>query len=283
MTTDIDSSDEAVAVAAHDVQTWRDDLSEELRANPVLENFADVDALAREHVHLQKLIGRKGILPPGEDAGPEDLDRFYAELGRPEQASDYDVGGIERPEGMPWSNDVQDRMLERMHAAGLTDKQARALLEGYVEEQRTAWAEARSEQDRSLRASVDSLRAEWGRGFDEKLDLANRAFATAFGSRVDQVREMRLADGSYLGDHPDMVRAFASLGALLGEAEFVGAGSGSGAATREQARRQLADLESDAGFRAALLDRSHPDHRDVVARRSSLAAYAYADPGDPAT
>ena len=254
---------------------WRDAIAEDLRDHPSLGTFEDVGALAREHVHLQGMIGRKGIVPPGESATEEDLDRFYAALGRPAAPADYRVDDIARPDDMPWSDELETRMLERMHAAGLTDRQARVLLEGYVEEQGAAWHSARSEQASGLQQSIDALKAEWGGAYDAKLDLANRAFATAFGERVDDVRQMRLSDGSYLGDHPEMVRAFAALGGLLGEAEFVGERAGRAGAGRDEARQQLADLEGDAAFRAALLDRSHPEHRDAVSRRSRLAAMAY--------
>ncbi len=260
---------------------WRDALSEDLRDHPTLGEFADVDALAREHINLQKLIGRKGILPPGDGASEADLERFYASLGRPEQASDYDLSDVARPEELPWSEEVEQRMLERMHAAGLTEKQVRSLVEGYAEEQGAVWNSAKTEQMQALDAALDTLKADWGSSFDAKLDHANRAFAMAFGDRVEDVRKMRLADGSYLGDHPDMVRAFASVGAMLGEDRFVGEASSAGGLSSGQARQQLAELEGDSGFRAALLDRSHPDHRDALSRRSRLAAAAFGGETEP--
>jgi hypothetical protein len=39
----------------------------------------------------------------------------------------------------------------------------------------------------------------------------------------------------------------------------------------------LSTLEADPEFRAALLDRAHPEHRQAVARRSDLARAAYGD------
>src|SRR3546814_6770898 len=73
--------------AAGTTDDWRSALSEEVRGHPALQGFDGVDALAREHVHLQRLIGRKGIVPPGEDAGEEERARFYEALGRPDRKS----------------------------------------------------------------------------------------------------------------------------------------------------------------------------------------------------
>lgn len=265
-------TDEAAAVPPQD---WRHVLAEELRDHPALSGFEDVGALAREHVHLQKLIGRKGIVPPGEDATPEDHARFYDALGRPAQPDDYELDDIERPEELPWSAEIEEKMLERMHAAGLTNAQAKALVSGYVELQAQNWTAARAEQGRAVETAMAELRTEWGQAFDAKLDLANRAFAMAFGDHVDDVRGLRLADGSFLGDHPHLVRGFALIGDVMAEAEFAEAGAMSGSLSREQARLQLSELEGDAHARAALLDRGHPDHKQTLLRRSRLADQAF--------
>jgi len=258
-------------------ESWRDGLSEEYRTHPVFERFDDLDALAREHVNLQKLIGRKGIVPPAADADNAERARFYDALGRPESPEGYDLDGLARPEGMPWDEDFEKAMLERMHASGLSDAQARSLLEGYVELQGAAWQDANAAQDRALDAVESGLRREWGENFDAQVDRANRAFAAAFGERVDDVRQLRLTNGQYLGDHPDMVRAFAKLGGLMGEAEFIGGKEARIGQAPSEARAQLSALEADSEFRAALLDRAHPEHRQAVARRSDLARAAYAD------
>lgn len=258
-------------------EDWRAGLSDEYRDHPVLERFDDLDALAREHMHLQRLIGRKGVLPPGADADDAERDRFYDALGRPESPDGYDLEGLVRPEGMPWDAELEMRMRERMHASGLTGDQARSLFEGYAELQGAAWQDADAARARALEAAETGLRREWGDAFDARVDEANRAFAAAFGERVDDVRQLRLANGQYLGDHPEMVRAFAKLGGLMGEAEFVGGKEARIGRSASEARTQLSALEADPDFRAALLDRAHPEHRQAVTRRSDLARAAYGD------
>lgn len=258
---------------------WHEALSEDLRGHAALEKFEDVDALAREHMHLQKLIGRKGIVPPGEDANEDEIGRFYDSLGRPKSPDGYELGDLARPEGMPWDEALETQMLAHMHAAGLTNAQARSILEGYVEVQGAAWEEARGIQGRTLDAAEDELRREWGGTFDAKIDVANRAFAAAFGDKVDDIQNLQLADGRFLGDHPDIVRAFASIGGLFAEAEFVGPKEGRMGQSAEEARTKLSALEADPDFRSALLDRAHPEHRQALARRSDLTRIAF-DAGD---
>ncbi len=274
-TTDISEIENATETAAP--EGWRTGLSEDFRDHPVLARFDDLDTLAREHVHLQKLIGRKGIVLPGADADDAERARFYDALGRPESPDGYDVDELALPDGMPWDEEFQAQMLDRMHASGLTDSQARSLLEGYAELRGTAWQDANAAQTRALETTETDLRREWGGEFDARIDIANRAFAAAFGERVDDVRQLRLSDGQYLGDHPDMVRAFARLGGAMGEDTFIGGKDAQIGRSASEARAELSTLEADPAFRAALLDRAHPEHRQAVARRSDIARAAYGD------
>lgn len=266
------------ANAAVDENDWRAALPDELREAEALARFGDVAALAREHVHLQSLIGRKGLIPPGDDASPEERAAFFTALGRPATPDDYDLGDFAPPEGMPWNGEMQAAMLREMHAAGLTDRQARTLVEAYAGMQGEACDRACAEREAEATRALAGLEAEWGDGFDAKLDLAGRAFRAAFGESYDDVAGLELAGGGRVGDHPAFVRAFASLGERMAEPELVGAEPAPRRATPEAAKRHLTTLEADPSFRAALLDRAHPDHRAAVAKRSQLTGIVFAGP-----
>ena len=63
-------------------------LPDDLKSHPSLSAYRkgesfDLPGLVKEHVNLQSLIGKKGIVPPGEKDGPEAWDRYYNQLGRP--------------------------------------------------------------------------------------------------------------------------------------------------------------------------------------------------------
>ena len=260
---------------------WRAALPEELRDADALARFADVGALAREHVHLQSLIGRKGLIPPGNDATPEERAAFYTALGRPATPEDYDLADFAPPEGLPWSDAMQAAMLQQMHAAGLTDAQARALVAAYADMQGTEFRKASATREAAAGRALAGLEAEWGEHFDARLDLAGRAFRAAFGDDYDDIAGLPLADGGRVGDHPAFVRAFAALGERMAEPELVGAAGGVRAPSAEMARVNLRNLERDPAFRAALLDKAHPDHRAAVAKRSALTGVVFGAEEEP--
>jgi hypothetical protein len=264
------------------VDDWRAALPEELREAATLARFDDVAALAREHVHLQSLIGRKGLIAPGADASSDERAAFYTALGRPPTPDDYDLSEVALPDDMPWNGAVEAAMLKEMHAAGLTNDQARALVAAYGDLQGAAWRQATATQDAASRKALAALEAEWGERFDARVDLANRAFRATFGDGFDDVAGLELAGGGRLGDHPALVRAFAALGERIAEPELVGGRGGARRPSPDGARDRLHALEGDPEFRAALLERSHPDHRAAVAKRSQLAGIAFGTSSDDA-
>jgi hypothetical protein len=258
------------------VPDWRASLPDGLREAEALSRFDDVAALAREHVHLQALIGRKGIIPPGDDATPEERAAFFTALGRPATPDEYDLEGFAPPAGLPWNADIQASMLREMHAAGLNNSQARSLINAYADMQESAFDAVATRQAANAERALSGLQAEWGERFEARLDLAGRAFRATFGEAFDDVAGLALADGGRVGDHPEFVRAFATLGERMAEPELVGAGATSREPSGEAARFNLRALEADPDFRAALLDRNHPDHRAAIAKRSMLTSAAYA-------
>ena len=70
-----------------DNQDWKSTLSDDLKNDPTLSNFKDVESLAKTVVHQQKVLG-SGIPIPKTD---EEKMEVYNKLGRPETADKYEV------------------------------------------------------------------------------------------------------------------------------------------------------------------------------------------------
>ena len=70
-----------------DNQDWKSTLSEDLRNDPTLSNFKDVESLAKTVVHQQKQMGNRIPIPKTDEERME----VYTKLGRPEAADKYEV------------------------------------------------------------------------------------------------------------------------------------------------------------------------------------------------
>lgn len=249
---------------------WRDSLSVDLRNNPTLASLDSVEALANEHVNVQKLIGAEKIGRPQEDWTDDQYSDFYTKLGRPALVEDYELGDVERPGELPWSDDVQDTMLSVMHKAGLSTSQVQQVLKGYIDSQSSEFTQGMSNAQTARDNGIQDLRNEWGKSYDSQVDLATRAFRAGAGEGFEDVAGLTLADGGMLGDHPLVIKAFAALGGQMNEHGIIGGKTPRSALSPEEAKTQRLQLISDPEFRKSYYDASHIEHELSVKRINDL-------------
>ena len=255
--------------------TWRDGLSDDLRAHPSLADFKDVGGLAQSYVKQSELVGRKGVLLPAEN-DPADQARYYNELGRPESVDGYDLGDFEPPTEIGWSQDVQTSVMAAMHESGLTNTQVNNIVRAYSASQHTELEGIAQGVTQQHEAGITELKQEWGVNYDANVDRANRAFDLATGDKKDEIRLMVLADGSTFGNNPAMIRIFANMGEKLGEDSLRGDGATqSFTKSPQQALDELSTMAIDKDFDKVLHDRNHPEHERAVARKNALYEMAY--------
>lgn len=254
---------------------WTAALDPDLRGLVQTKGWKGPADAIKSYTNLEKTLGADKIPIPGKDAKPEDWDTVYNKLGRPESADKYDLGDFKPPEGLPWSADVQSAMLKEMHAAGLSNKQARHILAKYAEMQGAQWTEINGKLAQSVEAATVALKKEWGSAYDAKVDVANRAFKFAAGDQLEAFRQIKLADGTYLGDNPIVVRAFAKLGEAMGEDTLKGQGGRRMSLTPEEAKAEIARMEGDKETAAKMADKNHPEYAALNAKRNALYNAAY--------
>ncbi len=261
---------------AASVPAWTQGLEPELRAMAANKGWRGMGDALKSYAHLERAFGADKLALPGPAARPEDWAVLYDRLGRPQKPEDYDLGGFRPPEGMAWNGQVQSAMLAEMHAAGLNNAQARRLLGKYAALQGTAADQVRQSRQGAVEDTRAQLRDEWGPGYEARVDLANRAFRAAFAGEVDEATQLRLDDGTALGDHPALVRAVARLGELMSEDRLVGPTGGSRfGLSPEDARAEIARIHGDTRALSILMDKSHPEYAALVRRRNELFAVAY--------
>lgn len=241
---------------------WRTGLPPGLRDHPALARVKDLTALAKEHVNLQGLIGRKGLIPPGDDAPAAEIDRFHAALGRPENPTDY---AFAAPPDLPagaYDQQLAGAFAEAAHQAGLSSRQAHALHDWFVERARAGLAGRDATASDAARLAEGELRHEWGAEYDRKMEEARRA-ARSFADDV-AIEKLDTALGSVA-----VARLFQRIGAAFGEDSFTG-GAPRLSAGPSEARAEINRVLADAGH--PYWDRLHPDHKTAVARMQDMFA-----------
>ena len=210
--------------------------------------------------HMAKTVGAKqvvnGLQVPGENATAEELNAFYAQLGRPESADKYAL-----PEDLTFHEGI-DAAAEKQSLAdvsfklGLTNKQAAELAKIYAEKQNETFKESETKIRQKFDEAVLSA---FGQDYKANLGLAKRA-AKAYDIATT-------LDNEQLSTNPTVLKILAELGKHVGEDSFEGGSSESKETQLEEALRIQKSPEYING--------------DKVARRKVREIYQKVYPGNP--
>ena len=230
-----------------------DTLDENLRGNPSLQNFADANAVAKAYVHARSHIGADKIVKPQSSWTDDQYNQFYAETGRPETANDYNIKiDVEESDAEAWNS-----FKNAAHGAGLNGNQAQKMAE-YLEN-------TFNDVDQKLEANVEQvnnatrqeLQQEFGQALEQKIHMGYAAAQRYIDTELFETVE--LADGRKLGDHPAIVKMFASIASDIGEDSLVGESSEL-IMTPAEALSQAKEKMKEGVYQ----DKFHPQHDEAV-------------------
>lgn len=220
-------------------------MPETIRGEPALTKYKSVDDLAAGFLSAQKLIGAKGIIPPGRDATPEEVNAFQVALGRPEKVEGYTLPTPKEVAGMAdLSEPVRQEFAKVAFEAGLSAKQASALYQKWA----TSAAQGTEQQQQQIQAEVESgtavLKKDWGQAFDQNVKLTRDAI-DQFGGK--EVMDALTATGALR--NPAIVKAFAKIGRALLDDDVHGRGRSTAMeSSPEESLAQIAAMRGDKAF-----------------------------------
>lgn len=258
-------------------------LPERVRADPSFRDIKSFEGLADSFVHAQKMIGadKASILQIPKADDEKAWGTFYDKSGRPEKVEGYKVP--KRADGKDYDAAglaFQKQILPALHEAGLSQRQIDKLVPKWNEIM-DGTAKSQTDADIADKAkAADSLKAEWGNAYDDKLKLAQAAINHYTGELKITDQVLAELDASKLGNSPGLAKLLAHLGAQLKEDGLVGKeGAGFGAMlSPAEAMQQINAMNADDASKKALLDPRHPQHKEVMERRAKLFEQAYPQP-----
>ena len=225
-----------------DNQDWKSTLPDELKNDATLQNFNNVEDLAKTVVHQQKRLGNTISIPKTD----EEYNDVYTKLGRPEDATKYTVNIPE--DYQPF---FEQRNLEEFtnvaHKIGLSDKQVGALLEYQMNTIKHEEENEPAEISRQKAETESVLKQEWGYDYDKKVAAADRALAV-YGD--DELKD--LITNSTAGNNPAVIRFFARLGQEVTEDM---------AQNTQNNRLSVSPLDAKDEIAKIMADNTHPYHK----------------------
>ena len=218
-----------------DNQDWKSTLSDDLKNDPTLSNFKDVESLAKTVVHQQKVLGSRIPIPKTDEEKME----VYNKLGRPETADKYEVSiPTDYKQYMP--EEQVNQFKNVAHSIGLNNEQVNALIEY---QKNTIDYELKNQParfDAGRKQSEQTLKEEWGYDYDKNVAKAKRAMAV-YGD--DDIKQ--LLSTTEAGNHPAVIKMFARLGEDITEDMAKNTQNNTLAVSALDAEQEITDIFDD--------------------------------------
>ena len=236
-------------------------IPEEYREEKSLQNFNKMDDFVKSYLHSQKMVGLDKIPVPNKHATDEDWKEVYKRLGSPETADAYKYS-LPEDHSVP-ENDLKS-FSEQAVKLGLLPNQADGIMKYYNDVINNGVNEQNIKSEEARKVSEQELRKEFGSTFDNKITGAKNLATATLGEEF--LNTTMLADGSKLGDNPQIVKAFANLSEKLSEDDIV-RGDTPDYMTTNDITKQIATLQQSG---SAYWDKKHPAHSVAVEEVQAL-------------
>lgn len=253
-----------------DSGSFLDGIDTSIRNDPNISKFKNVNDLAKEHVNLQSLIGRKGVVLPKEGDPDEVWSNYRKEMDIPNDSSEY-IQGVQD------IGEFESKLAEIAHESNMSKTQFDKILSGYSDYYESSSKHAEQEATVLTEENISSLKEEWGRAYDAKANIGSSALNSLTNGNPKKIAEIQLADGTVLGNNPEFIKIMASVGESYQEKGLLDGVQTSGAQmSPEEAQRKLSELMSDSEKQAILFNSDfHPAKEELVRERERLLKFAY--------
>jgi uncharacterized protein YdcH (DUF465 family) len=234
-----------------DNQDWRSSLPDELKNDATLQNFKDVESLAKTVVHQQKVLGSRIPIPKTD----EEKSELYTKLGRPESGEAYDFT-IPDTHKSHFNEDQVKEFRNVAHQIGLNNEQTKALIDFQVKSVDHEIQRQSTDLTVTKQATEDTLKKEWGYDYDKQVRNAQRALQV-YGN--EELNELMNGEA---GNIPAVIKLFAKLGSEVTEDMAKNTQNNSLATSPLDAQSEIDNIFSDP--KDAYHDNMHKDHTNRV-------------------
>lgn len=194
---------------------WPDDWQKRLAGDDEkslkqISRYGSVDEIWKKAKSLEQRLSSgefKTALPKNPTA--DDLAAWRKDNGIPDTPDKYDLKGINIPEGD--REVINDFLANVAHSENFTPTQTRKAVESYyrMQERNDQVRAEKDEKDRG--AGLDALSQEWGGQFTRNNSLIKNLVNKFPESVRESIFGARLADGTLLFNHPEVMRGFLAL------------------------------------------------------------------------
>jgi len=145
-------------------ESFSSTLPEAYREDKSFADYKDMSSLLKTYKEQEKANSKAIAFLPDEKASPEQWDRFYNKIGRPETVDGYSVPEKELPEGYERDEGLINNAREMAHKIGLRPEQFKGLFD-IIEQREVEAYNKMKQQDSEFETLID-------KHFGENKDVA---------------------------------------------------------------------------------------------------------------
>lgn len=257
--------------------SWIDVLPEEAAKDPNITKYKTPEDFYKGFTNLTKMVGAKGVIIPKEDAPPEEYDKFYNAIGRPEKPDGYRFDEIkDLHKNVVWNKETDNGLANLFHQRGLSQKSANLLRNDFLGMINEISKKQEQKEAEAIKIAEVALRKEWGDKYETNRQNVAKLILKAGGEEA--INAMGGENG--LGNNPIILKTLAKIASLLSEDQIntivdSSKSSTQGSETKEEAQKKINEiLHAD--------QKSHPywnendkKHDEAVAEMKRLYAIVH--------
>jgi len=236
--------------------TWKDSISEVYRNDPNIQKFTEADALAKSYINAVRMIGQDKMIVPNKNFTEDQWEEAYIKMGRPSSSDKYSLDF--KSDVVSLDEQAIKSFQEQSFKLGLNNEQAKGVLDFYKNNMEAQTQQAKVDAETAQAQSQNLLRQEWGRDYDTNLAKAK---SLASNNLSPEVFEIKLADGSKLGDNVDVIKGFAKIANMMSEDKILSTES-ENMDKSQDIQTEIDQIMNDKN--GPYWNKSHPNHDKVV-------------------
>ena len=151
-------------------KSWKEAIPEELRNDPNISKFTELEALAKSYVNATRMIGQDKVAVPNNNSTEDQWNEVYDKLGRPESADKYKLEV--KSDVVPLDDNAIKQFAENAHQLGLNNKQAQGILEFYKNSMESSAQQSKIDTETAQANAEQELRKEWGSNYEANIKKA---------------------------------------------------------------------------------------------------------------
>lgn len=188
---------------------WRNGFDDDLKKRT--ERFKTPSDMAKSYVEMEKMSSKSV-----QDMSPEEIDKLYKRLGRPEKPDEYELSNVAMPEGVARQDGADDGLKKFAHSIGMTKAQLKQLHEWSMKRAGDSIIAARQSAAKDRDRKETDLRTNWSADYDNNNAKVN-ALVARFGGD-EAVAYMNNGPGK----DPELRKFLFNIAKTMSDETFVG-------------------------------------------------------------